>query len=148
MMSIEEALLLSVEAHRGKVDLDGKPYVLHPLKVGLSGDNRDEMVAGFLHDVPEDTGYSVGDLLEMEIGSEVGEALKLLTHDKRTRYDEYLNRLMESGNELALKVKKRDLQDNLSRNDRKTPVKMRIYEKHEAALEKLNNLKIKLLAEK
>ena len=48
---IERALEIATRAHKGQLDLDGKPVILHPLSVGLMGANTDEIVAGFLPDV-------------------------------------------------------------------------------------------------
>lgn len=37
---IEEALEIATRAHKGQLDLDGKPVILHPLVVGLMGTLR------------------------------------------------------------------------------------------------------------
>ncbi len=37
---IEEALEIALKAHKGQVDLDGKPAILPPLAVGLKGFNE------------------------------------------------------------------------------------------------------------
>lgn len=83
-MSIEEALYLALDAHRGQVDLDGKPYILHPLRVGLSGQNDKEIIAGLLHDVIEDTKYTLQDIADKGAERDVVEALSLLTHKKNS----------------------------------------------------------------
>lgn len=145
-MSIEEALGFALYAHRGQTDLDGKPYFLHPMRVGLMGNNDKEIIVGFLHDVVEDTHYTLQDISDIVADKEVVDALSLLTHKKGQPYDEYLNKIIESNNSIALKVKKNDLLDNLSRNDKSTETKRRIFEKHSKAIEKLNNLKTSSLA--
>lgn len=61
---IDEAVAIAAKAHAGVKDLDGKPYILHPLAVGLAGKSENEMICGFLHDVVEDTGYTFDDLLD------------------------------------------------------------------------------------
>ena len=139
MTSIDDALALAVMAHRGQKDLDGKPAIFHPIRVGLSGENENEIITGFLHDVVEDTDYSFDDLKTLGVGSEIIEALMLLTHSRENTYDEYIEKLLSSHNKLALSVKRHDLVDNLSRNDRATEQKRKIYEKHESTLEKLKN---------
>ena len=53
-MTVEETLRIALEAHEGQKDIDGKPAILHPLAVGLMGNDDIEIKAGFLHDVVED----------------------------------------------------------------------------------------------
>ena len=49
MITIEEVLQIALWAHRGQVDQNGNPTILHSLALGLAGKNREEMIAGFLH---------------------------------------------------------------------------------------------------
>lgn len=44
MISIEDVIRITIEAHEGQKDLDGKPEILHPLAVGLAGTNREEVI--------------------------------------------------------------------------------------------------------
>ena len=137
MISIEKSLLIAINAHNGKKDLDGNPVLLHPIRVGLQGKNEKEIITGFLHDVVEDSEYTFNDLIELGVDGEIIEALELLTHDKSMDYDAYLDRLVASHNKLALSVKFYDLSDNLSRNDRLTEKKEKIYQKHITAIAKI-----------
>lgn len=134
MISIEDAIILAANAHKGQVDLDGKPYILHPLAVGNKGTTREEMVTGYLHDILEDTSVSVIDMRLAGVDPEIIGALLLLTHVKGELYMDYLKRIKESGNKLALKVKLNDIDHNISRNDRSTPKKLGIFKKHLQAL--------------
>lgn len=43
---IDFCLKIATEVHRGQKDLDGKAVILHPMTVGLTGKNIDEMCAG------------------------------------------------------------------------------------------------------
>ena len=135
--TIEDALLIAIEAHKGQVDLDGLPVILHPLAVGLKGKSFDEIVSGFLHDVIEDTGLTVDDLMSKGVPKSVCDILNILTHKNGQTYQEYLNGIIRSGNKIALKLKINDLEHNISRNDRRTENKERIYQKHNDALKKL-----------
>lgn len=115
-ITIEQAVELAVNAHRGQKDLDGNPEILHPLAVGLAGRNRQEVIAGLLHDVVEDSDYTFGDLLMHGVDEDIVDALRLLTHDKQTMtYDQYVQRIIQSGNQLALHTKLADLRHNLQR---------------------------------
>ena len=116
MITIEDALKIALEAHTGQKDLDGNPVILHPLTVGLAGSNREEMIAGFLHDVVEDSEITFDDLLAMGVDQPIVDALRLLTHDKtRMSYDEYVQQVAQSGNSIAIHVKYNDLCHNLKR---------------------------------
>ena len=114
--------------------MDGKTVLLHPLAVALKGDNEIEQIVGVLHDVVEDTSCSFHELETLGVGAEVIEVLKLLTHEKKQPYEEYLSRIIDSGNIIALKVKKNDLCHNISRNNEDTDKKKRIKAKHLKAL--------------
>ncbi len=115
MHQIDLALKIATEAHRGQLDKDGNPVILHPIQVGLMGDTEEEKCTGFLHDVVEDTDWTFDDLRREGVSASVIEALRLLTHDKTTPYDSYIQQIIDSGNPLALQVKYNDLQHNFAR---------------------------------
>lgn len=115
MNQIEKALEIAMKAHGGEVDLDGNPAILHPLEVGLSGKTEAQKVAGFLHDVLEDSDFTPEDLLSEGIGPDVVAALRLLTHDKEVPYEDYVRSIVKSGDETAIPVKASDLRHNLRR---------------------------------
>jgi len=115
MNKIDIALNIATKAHAGQTDRDGEAYILHPLTVGLMGKTDEERMAGFLHDVIEDTEYSADDLLEAGIPESVVNALKLLTHDKSTPYYDYVQGIIDSHNPIALRVKFNDLTHNFAR---------------------------------
>ena len=149
MITVEEVLRIAIAAHEGQKDLDAKPVILHPLAVGLAGRNREEIIAGFLHDVVEDTTFTFDNLLEKGVDKEVVDALRLLTHDKSTDYYDYVQRIIDSGNPIALSVKRNDLNHNLHRG--RIGGHMKQVRKHEKALQMLNNInneeKYRLLTE-
>ena len=132
MITIEDALRLAVEAHDGQKDLDGKPVILHPLAVGIAGRNREEVIAGLLHDVVEDTSFTFEDLLERGVDEPIVEALRLLTHTKDMPYEDYVKRIAQSGNDIAIHVKYNDLCHNLKRG--RAGGYWNIVAKHEKAL--------------
>lgn len=132
MITIEDALRIAVEAHDGQKDLDGKPVILHPMAVGLTGNNCDEIIAGLLHDVVEDTDFTFEDLLQRGVDEPIVNALRLLTHSKDMTYEDYVNRIATSGNNIAIHVKYNDLQHNLKRG--RAGGYWKIVAKHEKAL--------------
>ena len=68
MEKIQRAFELANWAHRDVLRRSGEPYILHPLEVALLlADMRidaDGIVAALLHDVVEDTDYTLDDLSE------------------------------------------------------------------------------------
>lgn len=115
MHPIDIALEIATRAHAGQLDRGGYPVILHPLTVGLMGHTDEEKMAGFLHDVVEDTDYTFDDLLESGIPVGVVNALRLLTHEHGTPYYDYVQAIIDSGNPIALQVKYNDLQHNYAR---------------------------------
>lgn len=113
--TVEDCIRFAVDALDGQKDLDGKPAVLHSIEVGLMGRTQEEQIAGFLHDVVEDSDHTFLDLVQKGVDRRVIEALRLLTHDKKEDYYDYIRRLIKSGNDLALTVKRNDLRQNLCR---------------------------------
>lgn len=115
MNPIDIALRIATSAHAGQLDRDGYPVILHPLTVGLMGHTDEEKMAGFLHDVVEDTSYSFEDLLHEGIPTGVVNALRILTHQPGTDYFDYVQSIIDSQNPIALQVKYNDLQHNFQR---------------------------------
>lgn len=111
---LEKAIAIAVEAHRGQIDKAGKPYILHPMRVMLSGKTEDEMICGILHDVVEDTPISIDMLANEGFSSTILDALCLLTHDRSIPYMDYIASITQ--NQLAIRVKLNDLHDNLNRD--------------------------------
>jgi GTP pyrophosphokinase len=71
---VGRAFDLAVDAHDGQVRASGEPYVTHPIAaagiLAELGLDPDAIQAALLHDVPEDTEYSLPDI-EERFGSEV-----------------------------------------------------------------------------
>lgn len=128
---IETALDIALKAHAGCVDKDGHPVILHPLTVGLMGHTDEEKMGGFLHDVIEDSSITANDLLAAGIPVGVVNALTLLTHNKAEDYYEYVQRIIDSGNPIALQVKYNDLRHNFARGKNHPD----LQKKHGRALE-------------
>ena len=138
LSQIEIALEIALRAHMGQRDLDGKPVILHPLTVAMKGNNEDVIVAGLLHDVVEDTDYTFDDLLNAGISAKVVDALRLLTHKKGTDYLDYVRRIADSNNPIAINVKCNDLEHNLERGRKGDHLKQ--VAKHTAAKEIIHRI--------
>jgi len=70
------------EAHEGQVRRSGEPYIEHPLQVAITlaqmGLDQTTIIAGLLHDVPEDTNISLVDI-EKNFGAEVANLVAGIT---------------------------------------------------------------------
>lgn len=115
MKTLEEITQLAIAAHSGQKDMIGNPAILHVLAVGLMGETEQEKKAGFLHDVVEDTTYTLEDLRAQGIEEDVLAAVDLLTHRDGISYEDYVKHIVASGNETAIHVKLNDLRQNLGR---------------------------------
>lgn len=131
MNTIDIALRIATAAHAGQLDRDGYPVILHPLTVGLMGHTDEEKMAGFLHDVVEDSSVTFEDMLDEGIPVGVVNALRLLTHRKDTDYYDYIQSIIDSGNPIALQVKYNDLKHNYERGKAHPD----LQQKHGKALE-------------
>jgi (p)ppGpp synthase/HD superfamily hydrolase len=65
MPRLENAIIFATEAHRGQVDRSGSPYILHPLRLMCLQQNDTERIIAILHDVVEDTNYTLNDLRKL-----------------------------------------------------------------------------------
>ncbi len=109
--TLEDAIQLAVQAHRGQVEKAGQPYSLHVLRVMLALEGDTARMAGVLHDVVEDTPYTLEQLREMGYPSVVLEALNCLTRRSGETYGAFIERIKP--NPLARRVKIADLEDNM-----------------------------------
>ncbi len=111
MATLEDALALAAQAHRGQRDKAGQPYILHPLRVMARLTTETERVVALLHDVVEDTPYTLERLRELGYGEDVLEALARLTRRADEDYAAFIERVRP--HPLARRVKLADLEDNM-----------------------------------
>ena len=130
----KKALRLCFDAHREQVDKTGLPYVFHPFHLAEQMKDEYTTVCALLHDVVEDTDYSLDDLRNMGYPDEVVDALALLTHDPAVPYMDYVKEIAK--NPIARKVKMADLRHNsdLSRMDEVDEWALKRNEKYKKAL--------------
>jgi (p)ppGpp synthase/HD superfamily hydrolase len=115
MTTLEDIIRIAVVAHEGQKDMVGNPAILHVLAVGLMGKTLEEKKAGILHDVVEDSDITIADLRHGGVEEDVLEAVDLLTHREGMSYEDYVKKIVMSGNETAIQVKLNDLHHNLWR---------------------------------
>jgi GTP pyrophosphokinase len=101
---VERAFDMAVVAHEGQRRASGEPFVLHPIACAFIlaelGLDPASIQAALLHDVPEDTEYSLGDV-EERFGSEVAHLVdgvtklsKFSTHSHEQQQAENIRKML------------------------------------------------------
>ena len=134
----KKALCLCFEAHKEQKDKSGLPYVFHPFHLAEQMVTEETTVVALLHDVVEDTGYTLADLGAMGFPKAVLDALALLTHDPSVDYMDYVRAI--KANPIARTVKLADLRHNsdltrLDTVDEKALARVEKYQKARILLE-------------
>ena len=139
---VRHAYRIAQEAHKHQRDKAGADYISHPMTVASNvGDDVSAIIIALLHDVIEDhpDKYNLN-ILKHEVHLSVCEveALRLLTHDKRVTYFDYIAKIKP--NELAKTVKLADLAHNSDRSrlEDTTPKDEKRLKKYEEAIAILN----------
>ena len=124
---VKDAKELAKKLHEGMTDKYGNPYFEHLERVAnrvreMEYDMVDEtseinlyIAAAYLHDVIEDTEYTLGELTE-KFGEVIAEAVKLLTRDNEETYADYVIGIKKSFHlegKIARVVKLADLFDHV-----------------------------------
>lgn len=111
MATLEKALDIAYKAHKGQVDKSGHLYILHPLRVMLKQKSDKYRIVAILHDIVEDTYVTLYDLTNMDFSKDIVDAVDAITRREGETVKKYYQRVM--ANEIAIKVKIADLEDNL-----------------------------------
>ena len=109
--TIEDAILIAAQAHKGIKDKAGAPYILHPLRMMMRMKTEAEMVTAILHDVVEDSSWTIEQLRERGFSEEVLEAVECVTNRNDESYEQFIERAGK--NPIARQVKIADLEDNM-----------------------------------
>ena len=144
---VEAAYNLASAAHALQTRIDGGAYIEHPERVcNLVGE--ESKVVALLHDVLEDNPNArlvaspgISPYWKLCLGldyvnlhTKEAEALLILTRSKEESYAEFIDRICESENSIALDVKLADLEDNLDDLPEKLESNRNKYEKAFAKL--------------
>ena len=137
-----KTLELVLKVFDDKVDKGGLPYYNHLLKVYGGVSLYDEKIVALLHDVVEDTDITYDDLKEFGYDNNIIDSLKVLTKNKGEYYPDYIERIINSNNVLAMNVKLSDLKHNMDITRIKNPTVNdyeRISKRYEPAYLKIKN---------
>lgn len=107
----EKAKKFAIKAHMGQVRKSepDKPMIMHPISVGMMleeyGYNDQVVAAGYLHDVVEDTKYTIEDI-EKEFGQEIANLVMGASEpDKSLSWEERKKHTIEETKTLPLRNK-------------------------------------------
>lgn len=112
MSTLERAIAIAVEAHAGHRDKAGDPYILHPLRVMLRMTGSDERIAAVLHDVVEDSSWTLDALRGEGFDEVIVQAVDALSRREGESYEDLVRRA--GSDPLARRVKFADLDDNMN----------------------------------
>ncbi|MGZ3215989.1 HD domain-containing protein [Paracoccus sp. T5] len=110
-MDLERAIEIAAGAHRGQRDKAGEPFILHPLRVMHACSSEPERIVAVLHDVVEDTHWTLDDLRREGLAEELVAAVDAMTRREGESYADFVDRAAR--NPIARAVKIADLRDNL-----------------------------------
>lgn len=109
---LNRAIDIAILAHEGQLDTNnGRPYIEHPFRVMNAGHTLQEKIVGILHDVVEDTPWTLEQLTEEGFSKEIVDGVDAMSRRDKESYDEYILRLQD--NHIAVRVKMYDLTDNM-----------------------------------
>jgi len=106
----KKALKLCFQAHKDQTDKSGLPYVFHPFHLAEQMQTEETTIVALLHDVIEDTEYTIEDLIGMGFDKAVTDAIRLMTHEDGVDYMSYVRAIKD--NSIAKAVKLADLRHN------------------------------------
>lgn len=132
------AVMIAAEAHLGQFDKAGAPYVDHPLRLRTQAESETDQIVAVLHDVVEDSPWTLDELRREGFSEEILRALDALTRRDGETYDAFIDRVAD--HPMAKRVKRLDLQDNLdpARIAEPTAADSARAAKYRAALDRLS----------
>lgn len=134
MSTLEKAIQIAAIAHSGQVDKAGEKYILHPIRVMLRMTTETERIVAILHDVVEDSAFTLSDLANEGFSSEILDAVDALTkRPGETRLDAAKR---AAANPIARLVKLADNAENsdISRIKNPTEKDLQRLEEYKAVL--------------
>lgn len=115
MATLERAIDIAAEAHAGQLDKAGSPYIAHPMRLMvrfLRGGNEESAIIAALHDVVQDSKWTLEDLHREGFTPEILSAVEALTPREGEEYLDYIRRAARHPQ--ARFVKEADIRDNLA----------------------------------
>lgn len=108
---LARAIAIAATAHQSQLDKADAPYILHPLRLMMRGQTLQQQIVAVLHDVVEDSDWSLAKLAAEGFSADIVTALDCLTRRPEESYEAFIDRVLT--NPLATQVKRYDLEDNM-----------------------------------
>lgn len=112
MSTLEDAIAIAALAHKGQTDKSSARYILHPLRMMLKMKSEAAMIVAVLHDVVEDSEWTIEKLREQGFSEEILEALECVTRREDKSYEDFMQGTI--ANPIARLVEIADLEDNMN----------------------------------
>lgn len=106
-----KAITIACEVHQGQSNINGEPYILHPLRLLIKAKSNEERIIAVLHDVIEKSNISLADLKNKGFDQNIISSIDSLSRRRSESYIDYIGRLMQ--NKISVKIKLFDLADNI-----------------------------------
>ena len=111
MSNLGRAITIAASAHQNQLDKNGAPYILHPIRVMLKMEGEEKMIAAVLHDVVEDSDWTLDRLRGEGFSERIINLVDLLSRRDAETYDEFIQRIRMDPT--AVEIKLADLEDNM-----------------------------------
>ena len=114
--NVDDAIGLAADTYCDEVDpVDGRPAIISILRVATQGKDDDEVICGALRDILGKAGWTPGRLREWGFQERIVDSLLVLQREKEETNGDFIRRVHESGDRLAILTMTRDLEDRISR---------------------------------
>lgn len=104
---------IAIFGHEGQLDKRGEPYILHPQAVADAVETPRQKALAWVHDLVEDTPWTLAMLLEAGFPADFVDEVDALTHRKHEPRPDYYARILRYKD--ATIVKLADVRHNLGR---------------------------------
>ena len=109
---VGKAARIAAQAHESQTDKAGESYVLHPMRMALRCRTDAERIVALLHDVVEDSPWTLDQLAGEGFPPEILAGVDGMTHREGESYEAFVD--CAAQNPLSAHVKRLDLEDNVN----------------------------------
>lgn len=107
---LEKAIEFATEALKDLCSPNGEPYIEHSIRIMEQMSTEKEKMVAILHDVLEDSQYTIYDLKSEGFPDDVINCVEQLTRKNDVTYFEYIDDI--STNDICTKIKLAEIEDN------------------------------------
>ena len=109
-----KAYLICEKVFKDKKNKAGMPYMNYLSSLAEYFSDEKAKVVSLMHDIFKETDLNKEDLHFIGFPSDVVTAISVLTRGQDEDYDSFINRIIDSKNNLALEVKQADLKESMN----------------------------------